>query len=385
VGTPVASPTVKIQISNGQYWLMAIALVLPIGHFIFLHLAMAFAGRTTWLSLLVATFLGCGILYVHGKLAAGAAGQSLINFTKQLLGPWLGIPVGLLFILFFLLAGAITLNEFELFWGSAYPKTLNVLFPILMVAVALGVVYAGLEVAARLIQLLLPVLFLIGIVVSLLILKDKDMAELLPLLYHGMLPVWQGAWILVAMFSELVVLLTIAEHVKEPQKLPRQGFLMMGAFTVLFLGPVTGPLMVFGEPLAQAFTYPTLAEIQYIAYTNVLERIDLLGLFLLTLGSFLRLCLFLLATAVSIGHLIAAPNYRLYVVPTALLLLALTFLITTTREETSAFLTIAYPVIAVGVGVGLPLLLGAISLIRSLTAPKGNTGQPSKQKKVTSS
>lgn len=386
--TTVARPTIKIQISNGQYWLMAIALVVPMGHFVYLHLAMAFAGRATWLSLLTAAVFGCGILYLHGKLAASAGGGSLIALTKQRLGPWLGLPVNLLFISFFILAGAMTLSEFELFWGSVYPRTLNILFSMTLLTVALSVTYAGVEVLARLIQLLLPALILVGVAVSILIMKDKDVSEMLPLLFHGLRPVWQGTWIFLAMFADLIVLLTISEHVKEPQKLPRQGLGMMGVFAVIFLGPVTGPLMVFGEPLAQAFSYPTFAEIQYIAYTNVLERIDLLGLFLWTFGCFFRLNIFLLGAVVSIAHASNAANYRLYVVPTALLLLSVTFLITSSREESAAFLTIAYPVLAVGIGVALPLLLGVVAIIQSWSK-KGQTREqsapPASKKKVSGS
>ncbi len=87
-------------------------------------------------------------------------------------------------------------------------------------------------------QIALPVLVIIGLLATLLSMKDKDVTQLMPILYQGISPVLMGAIVVITMISEMIVFRTISNHVHDPKKLPRQSLLMIVILFLMTLGPV---------------------------------------------------------------------------------------------------------------------------------------------------
>jgi len=362
----MASQNVKLTIGNLQFWMMAISLIITMGHIVYIHIAMFFAGRDTWVSVLIADFVALGLVWVYA-LALGR-GQSVIESATEMLGLWIGKALGWVVASFLLIAGTLTLSNLATFWGRLFPHTPTLLFVFTLLLLSLWLVHSGIESIARLTQLMLPLLVFIGLSVSLLIMKDRDWGELAPVLAHGIWPVWQGAWVLITMFAEALAMLMIVPYVRQPERLPQEGMIVVGILLVMFMGPALGPITVFGEGLAQALTYPTFAEIQYINFTGVLERIDLLGVLLWTAGTLLRTSILLFAAVEAVGRLLQTGRTAIYAVPLTVALAGFTTLLTSSREDTIGFMALGYTLIAVGVGIGIPVLLCVVRLTRSLIA-----------------
>lgn len=357
--------TAKVRVSNLQVFMAVMATVIAYGHFVYVGLSFEAAGRDSWFSMVVGFALSAVLFYFRVKQASLHPNESLIQYTLSVFGTWVGGVVGSLYIAYFLVVGAFTLKELSSFLGLIYPTTPYQVFVALELLLIGWVVRAGGEVVTRVIQLLLPVLVFMGILASLFSMKDKDPTKLLPVLDHSVLQLSHGALMYLAIFCELIVFSMFWQDAKELDKAPKQTWLATVVLFLMFLGPATGPIMVFGERLCQILPYPTYSEIQYIRLTGIFERMDVVGVLLWAMGSYIRVSVFVLGATRGIAHLVGSQNENLYVLPVTIVLGGVTVsLISTSRELMHQFLFTTYPFIALAVGAGFPLLTAAVALFR---------------------
>ncbi|WAH43913.1 endospore germination permease [Alicyclobacillus fastidiosus] len=358
----------KVVLSNMQIFMIVIASTTAYGHFVYVHLAILFAGRDAWISLILACLLGLAIQYVQLTIAIGK-NESLVEHALSVFGKWVGGFISVIYILFFIVIVALTIKIVSDFMGVIYPTTPPGVFLLAEFTVGAWAVYSGIEVIGRSLQVLLPLMMLLGIAASLLSTPDKDFTQIYPIFNQGITPVAQGALAFVAMLSELIGFGMIAPHAKNPEKLPKQSSMLVLVLLVLFLSPVTGPIMVFGETLAKNLSFPTYTEIQYIHITNIVERLDIIGVLLWTIGSFFRIAMFMFAAVKGISQLVGAKKETTFLIPVTLLCAAFSLsLMQSSREEVYRFLSSGYVVVAPVLGVGLPLLTGLVAWFKKALA-----------------
>ncbi|MFB5189850.1 GerAB/ArcD/ProY family transporter [Alicyclobacillus fastidiosus] len=351
----------KVVLSNMQIFMIVIASTTAFGHFVYVHLAILFAGRDAWISLIIACLAGLVIQYLQLTLAIGKS-ESLVEHAVSVFGKWIGGFVSVIYIVFFLIIVAFTIKIVSDFMGVIYPTTPPGVFLLAEFTVGAWAVYSGIEVIGRTMQVLLPLMMLLGITASLLSTPDKDFTQLYPIFNQGITPVTQGALAFIAMLSELIGFGMIAEHARKPEKLARQSSVLVFVLLIMFLSPVTGPVMVFGETLAKDLSFPTYTEIQYIHVTNIIERLDIVGVLLWTIGSFFRIAMFMFAAVKGVSQLVGAKKETTFLIPVTLLCAAFSLsLMQSSREEIYHFLGSGYLYVAPAIGVGLPLLTGAVA------------------------
>ncbi len=357
--------TEKLQVSNLQIFMMMIAATVAYGHFVYVHLAFLSAGRDTWIALLPGFAVGIGVVYFQFKLMTNRPRESLVQITLSTFGKWVGFVISAIYILFFILVAGLTVKELASFLGLIYPVSPMPIFifgELLLVAWALR---AGVEVIARAVQLLLPGLMILGLTAATLSIPDKDISKLLPILDHGPGSIAKASLVFVVMFSELIVFGMYIQDANDLNRTPKQLLLAGTILFIMFIGPATGPIMVFGENIVQALAYPTYSEIQYIRLAGIFERVDILGVLLWSIGSFLRISIFLYGASRGLAHLFKAKKENIYALPTALFagFLAISIM-PISREAAHEFLITTFPIIAIFVGILLPVLTGVVMLFR---------------------
>ncbi|MCL6452434.1 MAG: endospore germination permease [Alicyclobacillus sp.] len=369
MGNATSRPAVNatsrpVTISALQFYIVVIASTTAFGHFVFIHLALMKAGRDTWVALLVACALGGLNAWFALWQAGRAPGQSFAMFVQSALGPWLGSLVGALYIAYFLVVAALTMKVLTDFLSIMYPTTPPGIFVFSVLFVAGWGCYKGLEVITRTMQVILPVLIAMGVAASLLSLKDKDVSRLMPVLQNGWPSVWGAALVFLAMFAEMVVFLNVTNHVNQPAQLHRLSLAWIGVTALMFLGPATGPVMMFGEQVARTLAFPTYSEIQYLHIRNVVERLDLMGILLWGFGSFFLVAVYLFGASKWTAELVGVDE-NLFVLPLAVCAGAITLgLGQASREDAYAFLGGTYVYIAIAMGIVLPLLVSAVAWMR---------------------
>ncbi|WP_067621429.1 GerAB/ArcD/ProY family transporter [Alicyclobacillus acidiphilus] len=350
----------KEQVSNLQLLIIVIASTTAFGHFVYVRLAILFAGRNDWISLIIASIIGTGIVYLHLKVAV-KPNRSLIEHVLKVFGKYLGGVFSVVYLLFFTFAAAITIKVVTDFMGLIYPTTPPAVFLLFELSLVAWGVYSGVEVMARAMTILLPPMMLLGVLASLLSAKDKDFTNVYPMLHAGVSSIAFGTLAFIAMFSELVAFSVFADHASDQTKLPRQSLYLGLVLFLMFLSPATGPIMVFGEGLAKELAFPTYTEIQYIRISNIIERLDIVGILLWTIGSFFRITMFMFAAVKGMSKLLNSDRINTFTFPVLLLTAAVSLsLLGSSREDLYHFLGAYYIYIAPCVGLGLPLLTGIV-------------------------
>jgi spore germination protein KB len=357
--------TEKLQISNLQFSMMLIAVTVSYGHFVYVHFVFLAAGRDTWITLIPGFLVGVGIIFFQFKLLASRQRESLIQATMSIFGKWIGTVISVIYILFFVLVAGMTMKELASFLGLIYPTTPMPVFVLSELLLVTWALRAGAEVIARAVQLLLPGLMILGLTAAALSMPDKSISNLLPILDHGPGDLAKGTLVFVMMFAELIVFGMYIQDAKDLHHIPKHSLFTGLILFVMFIGPVTGPIMVFGESIAQTLAYPTYSEIQYIRLAGIFERVDILGVLLWSIGSFLRVSIFMYGASRGVAHLFSAKREKIYALPTTLLAGALTITVMPiSREAAHEFLITTFPIIALFVGVMLPLLTAIVMLFQ---------------------
>ena len=352
------------NISRLQALMLGISSITVTGHLLFIPVIINHAGRDCWLSLLVAGVPALFIGYMVASLSKMYPRQSIVDYSRTIAGKWLGTGIAATILFYFFHDAALSIRGFGEFFTSAItPRTPIMLYFTAIVILAVYAVRCGLEVLARTNFLFLVIMIPIGLLASILTHKDKDYANFLPVLEHGVGPVLMGALNLVALYSSFLVLGMVFPHVNEPAKLRKYSMLTMGVLVVMFLGPVTGPVAVFGGERSMGLSFPTYQLLRDIQISE-LQRLDILAIFLWSLGSFSKVSLYLYAIAYGIARLLKLEDHRYLVAPLGALLIIFSLMLSESFMGIYRFLQDVYPFYATTVGLALPTLLFVAAAVR---------------------
>jgi uncharacterized membrane protein YkvI len=152
------------------------------------------AGRDAWLSVLGAWFLDVLLALVYAYMGIRFPGENFVQYSITILGKYLGRMVGILFPLFFLLVCTLVLRGLGQLINTVFlPRTpLNViLVSSYLVSALIG--RKGIEVIARMTEILGPLFFLSIVTLSFLVLPSFHIARLHRNL--SLMKVWRLSWL----------------------------------------------------------------------------------------------------------------------------------------------------------------------------------------------
>lgn len=341
-------------------FLVGSSLVLPMG---------MQAAQDAWIAILVGGGGGLAVAWLYTSLASRFPGQTLIGYSKTLLGPWLGGLVGLLYIWYGLHLGALVTRNFgEFLVTTILPTTpISVFILTLMLLCAYGVRH-GLEPLARASQVMGGVILIQVLLVSGLLLKDMRLTNLRPVLEKGPVPVLQGAFTLLGFpFGETVLFALILPFVRPAFAVKRTVMTTMGC-TAIFLAAVhAGNLAVLGPHLTGTSRFPSLAAVGMIDIADFLTRLDVLVVSSWIVTGFMKVAICLYVTAVGVAEWAGVPDYTPLVLPLGVIMATLSILVYDNTSAMAAFAGTIWPVYSVPFQILIPLLL--IGLTRVCGTP----------------
>jgi spore germination protein KB len=193
------------------------------------------AGRDAWLSVLGAWFLDVMLALVYTYMGIRFPGENFVQYSITILGNYLGKMVGILFPLFFLLVSVLVLQGSCQLVNSVFlPRTpLNVILLSSYLVSAL-VARKGIEVIARMTEILGP-LFLISIVtLGFLVLPSFHIARLKPQFDGGVAPFLTGMPLMLTSFGVCIIMAMYIPLCNRPENgfLAKFSAVSMGASVV---------------------------------------------------------------------------------------------------------------------------------------------------------
>lgn len=354
----------KISITKIQALMLGITSITVTGHLLFIPVITIYAGRDSWISLLLAIIPAMLIGFTVALLSQRYQGYSMVEYCQIILGKWFGKMVVIIFLFYFFHEATISIRGFGEFYTSAVtPRTPIMVFLIAMLVLAGYAVRCGLEVIARTNQVILVSLIPIGFLASALTHKDKDYRNFLPILEDSFGPVWDGMLPIISLYSSIFVLSMIFPFVNDTKQLKRYSIITMIILVVMFIGPVTGVVAIYGAERAQGLYFPTFLTLRDIEI-GALQRLDILGILLWSLGSFSKITLFLYAIVLGIAQLFKLEDHKILVVPVGALVAIVSILNSEDLIGIFRFLKNYYPLYVTFVCLILPLVLLMFSQIK---------------------
>ncbi|MGM0873275.1 MAG: GerAB/ArcD/ProY family transporter [Bacillota bacterium] len=354
----------KGKISNIQAGMLAVTSLTIVGHLILLTVVISQARQDGWIASVVGTVLGLIGIVALVKLLQSFPGLTLIEILFQYFS-WIGKIIGILYLIYFFIMTALATRLFAEAYKKIMVDTPLWAFVTIILLLTTFIVYLGLETLGRLNQIMLPVLVIIAIVVVFLTMgKEKDYTNLLPILGNGFTPVTKGSLSVMGWFGEFVIMSMIFPYVQRPKRLVKTGIVAAIVILVFFLGPITGPIAMFGPVEAAKMTLPTFSEVRYIVVGEVIYRFDVIAILFWTVGLMIRISIFFYGLCLGTAQALNLKTYQPLVIPFAWLIGVGAILFAKNYVEIKEFLFQSYVPINLLIGVVIPVILLLFTLFK---------------------
>lgn len=347
----------KGRISNTQAAMLAITSLTIIGHLILLTVIFQQSRQDGWIAAIVGSILGLVGIIALVKLSQKFPGLTLIEILFKHFS-WPGKAIGVLYLIYFFIMVVLGTRLFAEAYTVIMPETPMWAFITVILLLAAFIVYKGLETMGRINQIMLPILVIIAIAVAYLTLGEtKNYANLLPIMGNGITPVAIGSLSVMGWFGEFVIMGMILPYVQLPKKLVKTGIGVAVITLIFFLGPITGPIAMFGAEQAAKMVFPTFSEVRYIDVGVVINRFDAIAVLFWTVGLMIRISIFFYGLSLGIAQSLSLHTYQPLVIPLAWLIGVGAIIFANNYVELNAFLFESYVPLNLLMGAVLPLAL----------------------------
>ncbi len=285
-------------------------------------LSAKFAHQRAWLATMPATLTGVWSILVMIELAKRHPGRNLVQYSSDILGPWLGKLLGVVFmcqaLIYTTKVSAEAMTFISMFALPRTPK--HVVLGLFLFACAIAT-WAGIEVLARCAETLIPILIGFSLFVFVFLLPNMHPSFIRPILGpHWLETIFQASIVPSGWYGEFLLMGFLLPHIKDVHKVRRSILWLLvglGAFVTLVALQST---MVAG-PLIEKFIYSYYITARYISLGDFFERIDPLIISIWMYGMIIKTAVCLYVLSICVVYLCDLEDHRLVVIPVTLLTL----------------------------------------------------------------
>lgn len=284
-----------VHINKNQLFVLII--LFEIGSTTLFALGIDTAKQDAWLAILIAFFVGCGLLWIYTDIQRYYFDQHWGGILTAVLGRWISKPVILMYALYFIYIASLNLFDFGMSTViTVLPGTpIQVVLALMVMLIIYIVVFLNIEVLSRTAEILMPVFlfFLIAIYILVIISGIFDFKNLLPVLENKAKTIMGTALFSIVNFpfGEMIVFLMYWHHMNSKQIIRKTSFLAFGISGVFIIISNITIVAVLGVSVATIADIPLFHVIQKINIGNFITRLDPLGIVILFIGGFFKMVL----------------------------------------------------------------------------------------------
>lgn len=324
------------------------------------------ARQDAWLTPILTVIPGLGLVAVLAALNSLYPGQSLVQYSVSILGlP--GKLIGLLVVWFALHLSTLILRTVGEFVSMVmlFETPTPIVHLIVVLVTAFGLTL-GIAAIARTFSILLLLNFLFILALELFTLPHADFGQLQPILSDGLVPVIQASLHLTAFpVGEILLFGMILFNLKSTQF--RTTFLHMGAGLIMaaFVGIIIfeRAITTLGVERTSKTLFAVVAIMGSVPGSRLFLPIFASSWFIFSLCQFF-ICYY--AFVVGTAHWFKLSDHKPLIFPAGALIVALTLIIFNPVEKIK-FSTVIWPLYALPIEFGIPLLLLIVALVRKVT------------------
>lgn len=323
----------------------------------------AFAGNAAWISLLLSTVVGFGLLLAIMAWHKKHPSFTLVDCSRAALGRFWTSLLLLPFLLYLtLMVTWIVIGVGGFMTSTTMRNTPDYMFYFLVLVSAAVTVRAGIEVMVRMFAMFAVILLFFVAVVLVLSIDHYHPSFLLPIAPDGLKPILLGSYFTFGFpYAEVVVFTMLLPYTAKSShpKIRKYMILALGWNSVVLVLATICSLMVFG-PVAADFRFPLYSVSRIIDYADFLQRIEsVVGISLLA-GSYMKATIALYALHAMIAQLGGLQDRRRIVFPLTLVCFLLTITMFESQAEFTEKVNLQWPLINFFCAV-VPFLLIAVA------------------------
>ncbi|SFD76125.1 spore germination protein (amino acid permease) [Paenibacillus catalpae] len=307
------------KISGRQFSLLIFSFIAPTVILVIPGLMSNISKQDAWMTIFPSVLIGALNIWIMIKLSKRYPGMTIVQYSSEILGKWLGKVLGCYLIYVWINFDFIILNQHIQFINTVFLMRTPSVIISLTLAILCGIaVYMGIEAIARCNEYLALLNFVFLIPLLLLMLAESDPERLRPVLGNGIFPVLQASVFPIAYISQFFILGWLLPFLNQPKKASKVSFISLFIISGLLCITLLPLIMVFG-PLTEKLVFPVLSVIQYIGIEGSFERLEALAVAIWVMGCFIKISTTLFIICLSIGQIFNIRNYKDLVIPITIL------------------------------------------------------------------
>ncbi len=274
--------------------------------------------QDTWLAVVAGFVVTLPFIILQAKLMDRFTGRTLAQVVREVYGSTLGSAILLYYLVYFTLLCTFNIRDIADFYGLfLQPDSPQLLILAGFALVCAYAATAGLAAGARMSHLFVALAAVILVSTSLLLAKDMDLTNFLPVLRLPLLDFVRGTHIVSTIgLGELTVFLTLMGSVRTPGSLVKPAFAGMAIGGASLLLAAIRDTAVLG-PLQDIVVSPAYQSTRQIDYGLVFNRMDLLIGIGQTVLVFVKTSVLLYAAVLTLTQLLGLSERRPLILPFA--------------------------------------------------------------------
>lgn len=256
------------------------------------------AKQDSWIAVLFSALIGVFLLWIFLKIQKPFPNKNFIEIITTILGKPLGIPLAILYVMFWFYATARDMSLLTEPMKMTFLSNTPVLATnTLLMMLVLSTFYMGIQTFARTSEILTPVLILSILTIFIMVFLSKivDFNNILPILGDGFSPILKGLTPPTAVtfpYGEMVIFFMYWKYVNPKKCVSRTSYSAVAISGLLIIISQVMLILVLGVNYRTSSTIPLLDVIKLIHIGDVITNLDSYGMVLLFIGGYFRICIY---------------------------------------------------------------------------------------------
>ena len=323
-------------------------------------------GIDTWTSMLFGFVFGTLIVLIMTYLGSKFPDKTIIEYSEELLGKWVGKGIGIILTLFFIVAFATSANTMILHFKLYFlQETPFLIICIIYIALCMYGIYLGFEVVVRF--SLIGFVMIMAICISMILgtIADFRIINLQPILEGGVLSNITNSFysfsdIAMVIFA-IGILYPMLNNKKKVNAITFWSMVVGSLFVIIWPFFETG---VMGPDIMGKYILCCMEQVRCAQFTKYLPRYELLMVSFFIFGMIVQSSAMAYCAKYSIKQITGIKKDLYIIIPLGIVLTVVTYYMAADYNNFVNFISYPWSQICAILGISLPLFLFFAALLR---------------------
>lgn len=314
--------------------------------------------QDTWIALLTAFVFVIPIIFMYGRIIRIFPGRDIFDMFQELFGGFFGKVLTIIFVWYCIHLGALILKNYSEFIVTLQmPETKEIALMIILIPCIIYISKKGVNCLSKWATIIFVIVLFVAGFTSILSLKHMDFQNILPIAEHGFKDMSRSALNIVLFpFGEIVLFLSFGKSFNKRDNPYKTYFIAVSIMVFLLLVLVLRNVLVLGAEMHAKELYESYSAVKVININESLSRFESTISLTFILSCIGKIVVCVLSASKGLSKLVKIDDYKAFVVPSSVLVLALCSTVYKNAIEMFAFLD-EYPMYLISIQISIPLLV----------------------------